>query len=214
METGKQKCWILKEIRKQIAEANDIEFITSECKHRGNCLGTCPKCEAEVHYLEQQLLSRQKMGLTIRIVGISLGLSTMGLSSLYGQNVAEDSLKKVPNMLPQVEIVGYETVVRKSIIAGLISVGQDDNTIITKGIVIDKCGNPITGAEIVERGANNRTLTDQNGRFTLQISVKRPVLEVSHSEMKTRRVRVRKKKATKIKVVLRKEVMHKNEVGR
>lgn len=117
-------------------------------------------------------------------------------------------------MLPQVEIVGYETVVRKSIIAGLISVGQDDNTIITKGIVIDKCGNPITGAEIVERGANNRTLTDQNGRFTLQISVKRPVLEVSHSEMKTRRVRVRKKKATKIKVVLRKEVMHKNEVGR
>lgn len=52
MKEGKQKCRILKEIRRQIAEANDIELITSECKYRGDCLGTCPKCEAEVHYLD------------------------------------------------------------------------------------------------------------------------------------------------------------------
>ena len=55
MARGKQTCKILKEIRRQIAEANDIEFITSECQYQGDCLGTCPKCEAEVRYLEQQL---------------------------------------------------------------------------------------------------------------------------------------------------------------
>ena len=55
MKRGKQTCKILKEIRRQIAEANDIEFITSECQYQGDCLGTCPKCEAEVRYLEQQL---------------------------------------------------------------------------------------------------------------------------------------------------------------
>ena len=55
MKRGKQTCRILKDIRRQIAEANDIEFITSECQYQGDCLGTCPKCEAEVHYLEQQL---------------------------------------------------------------------------------------------------------------------------------------------------------------
>lgn len=47
MKEGKQKCQILKEIRRQIAEANDIKLITSECKYRGNCLGTCPKCEGK-----------------------------------------------------------------------------------------------------------------------------------------------------------------------
>ena len=41
MARGKQTCKILKEIRRQIAEANDIEFITSECQYQGDCLGTC-----------------------------------------------------------------------------------------------------------------------------------------------------------------------------
>lgn len=42
MARGKQTCKILKEIRRQIAEANDIEFVTSECRYKGDCLGTCP----------------------------------------------------------------------------------------------------------------------------------------------------------------------------
>ena len=64
MVRGKQTCKILKEIRRQIAEANDIEFITSECQYQGDCLGTCPKCEAEVRYLEQQLERKQISGAT------------------------------------------------------------------------------------------------------------------------------------------------------
>lgn len=52
---GKEKCKALKEIRKQIAEKNDIEFAVSECTHKGDCKGTCPKCEAELRYLERQL---------------------------------------------------------------------------------------------------------------------------------------------------------------
>ena len=52
MVRGKQTCKILKDIRRQIAEANDIEYITSECQYKGDCTGTCPKCESEVRYLE------------------------------------------------------------------------------------------------------------------------------------------------------------------
>ena len=44
MVRGKQTCKILKDIRRQIAEANDIEYITSECQYKGDCTGTCPKC--------------------------------------------------------------------------------------------------------------------------------------------------------------------------
>jgi hypothetical protein len=52
--TGKNKCKILKEIRSKIAKENDIPFITKECTYQGQCKGTCPKCEQELVYLEQQ----------------------------------------------------------------------------------------------------------------------------------------------------------------
>ena len=71
MARGKQTCKILKEIRRQIAEANGIEFATSECRYKGDCLGTCPKCEAEVRYLEQQLRARSLAGKAIALAGIS-----------------------------------------------------------------------------------------------------------------------------------------------
>lgn len=70
MVRGKQTCKILKEIRRQIAEANDIEYVTSECRYKGDCLGTCPKCEAEVHYLEQQLRARSLAGKAVALAGI------------------------------------------------------------------------------------------------------------------------------------------------
>lgn len=71
MARGKQTCKILKEIRRQIAEANGIEFATSECRYQGDCLGTCPKCEAEVRYLEQQLRIRSLAGKAVALAGIS-----------------------------------------------------------------------------------------------------------------------------------------------
>ncbi len=72
---GKQRCKILKEIRKKIAEENDIAFVTSECKHQGDCLGTCPKCEAELQYLEKELDKKKKSGLKTAVVGISAGIT-------------------------------------------------------------------------------------------------------------------------------------------
>ncbi|MDE5806036.1 MAG: carboxypeptidase-like regulatory domain-containing protein [Paramuribaculum sp.] len=71
MARGKQTCKILKEIRRQIAEANGIEFATSECRYKGDCLGTCPKCESEVRYLEQQLRARTLAGKAVALAGIS-----------------------------------------------------------------------------------------------------------------------------------------------
>lgn len=204
MKEGKQKCRILKEIRRQIAEANDIELITSECKYRGDCLGTCPKCEAEVHYLEQQLLFRRRMGLVIKIVGVSLGMSAMGATSLNGQQVGEDSLKNDSNILPQVEVMGNRVVRRCTVVAGGVVISKKVKAVTVKGTVVDKYGHPIIGAEIIERGANHKTYSDLNGRFMLQVSGKRLVLEVSLSGMKTKEVRVRKRKAENIKVVLHK----------
>lgn len=71
---GKSKCKILKDIRKQIAQDNDIAFITSECKYQGDCTGTCPKCEAELQYLENELRKRQAAGKAIAVAGIAVTL--------------------------------------------------------------------------------------------------------------------------------------------
>ena len=74
MAKGKQTCKILKEIRKQIAVENDIALVVSECTYQGDCKGTCPKCEAEVRYLERELEKRQKLGKAAVVAGLSVGL--------------------------------------------------------------------------------------------------------------------------------------------
>ena len=70
---GKQTCKILKEIRKQIAADNDIELVISECNYQDDCIGTCPKCESEVRYLERELDKRQRLGKAAVLAGVSLG---------------------------------------------------------------------------------------------------------------------------------------------
>lgn len=77
MERGKRICSVLKDVRKKIAEENEIEYVTSECQHKGDCAGTCPKCEAEVRYLESQLARRRMAGRTVRLAGISLGIAAV-----------------------------------------------------------------------------------------------------------------------------------------
>ena len=76
MTRGKKTCRILKEIRKQIAEKNDIEYVTSECTFQWECEGTCPKCESELRYLENELNKRRQLGKVVAIAGISLGLAS------------------------------------------------------------------------------------------------------------------------------------------
>ena len=84
---GKEKCRILKQIRAEIAKQNDIEWVVSECKHKGNCKGTCPKCEQEVRQLEAALARREALGKTVAVVGISasIALSVTGCVNPFPQ---------------------------------------------------------------------------------------------------------------------------------
>ena len=80
MAKGKQTCKILKEIRKQIAEENDIKLVIEECTYQGDCLGTCPKCEAEVRYLERELEKRQRLGKAAIFAGMIIGTAITAAS--------------------------------------------------------------------------------------------------------------------------------------
>ena len=72
---GKKKCKILREIRQKIADENDIPFVTEECRYKHDCKGTCPKCEAELRYLEQQLEKRRNLGKTVTVSALALGMA-------------------------------------------------------------------------------------------------------------------------------------------
>ena len=75
---GKQKCRILKEIRQKIADENDIPYVTQECRHQGNCSGTCPRCESELRYLERQLELRASLGKRVTVAALCAGMAFSG----------------------------------------------------------------------------------------------------------------------------------------
>ncbi|MDE6403734.1 MAG: energy transducer TonB [Muribaculaceae bacterium] len=135
MARGKQTCKILKEIRRQIAEANGIEFATSECRYKGDCLGTCPKCEAEVRYLEQQLRARSLTGKAVALAGISAGMIFMsGCSGTSTKPQANDKI--LGETISDTEMV--EEVEELSTIKEGVSASEEDTTTIRlRGEVCD-----------------------------------------------------------------------------
>ncbi len=170
MARGKQTCKILKEIRRQIAEANDIEFVTSECRYKGDCLGTCPKCEAEVRYLEQQLRSRQLAGKLVNLAGISAGAIAMLAPLAVQSQIPDTSFTK--------DCVATQEFADTVIVT---------DTIIVKGVVLDGdtlqdgtiSREPLVGAVIINPRTRIGTSTDIDGNFQIKVC-KGDTLEISY----------------------------------
>ena len=93
MEQGKHICETLKDIRKEIAQANDIAYTPIECTHESDCAGTCPACESEMRWLERQLKRRHSLGKAVIVAGLSLALS--GVATATPSTVPSDRKKNV-----------------------------------------------------------------------------------------------------------------------
>ena len=156
MTRGKHTCKILKEIRQQIAQANGIEFTTSECHYKGDCLGTCPKCEAELHYLEQQLRAKSLAGKAVALAGISAASLAMIMPvTSYAKTIKEpQSLMKerIPVMADTISVRGI-------VLAG--DTLPDDT--------ISK--DPLIGAIISNRRTELQTISDIDGHFSLPVCI-------------------------------------------
>ena len=92
MMIGKRICEKLKELRKRIADANDIPFEIVDCTHKGDCPGTCPKCESELRDLTEAIEKREREGKPVNLDGI---MSEEELRKDFspepnGQNASED----------------------------------------------------------------------------------------------------------------------------
>ena len=74
MEKGRAICKVLKDVRQKIANENGISYHPEECHHKGECTGTCPGCEKEIRYLEEQLKNKQHSGFGLKVAGIAAGV--------------------------------------------------------------------------------------------------------------------------------------------
>ena len=74
MSLGKNICTQLKNVRLAIAKANDIEYTPSVCTYKGECIGICPACEAELKYLTEKLEEKEKKGELVHIKNIGNNL--------------------------------------------------------------------------------------------------------------------------------------------
>ena len=75
---GKEKCEALKAVRKEIASLHGITYHSEECCFDGECKGTCPKCESEVRYLENEL---QKKGVLKKSLLVACALPILAACS-------------------------------------------------------------------------------------------------------------------------------------
>ncbi len=173
MARGKYTCKILKEIRRQIAEANGIEFATSECRYKGDCLGTCPKCEAEVHYLEQQLRARSLAGKAITLAGISAASLAM-LMPMTSEAQTPTDIKILPN--DSIVITRVDSIKVK----GTVKYTTDVDSIVTEELI---------GATVVNLTNGKGTATDIDGKFEVDAQVG-DTIEVSYAGFKSKTVTV------------------------
>ncbi len=100
MYQGKHKCETLKAIRKRIADANEIPYEPVVCTHKGDCMGTCPACESEMRYIENQLNIRKMAGKAVKIVGLATVMTLASCNDVQlpqpqpsGENNTVDTIK-------------------------------------------------------------------------------------------------------------------------
>ena len=171
MARGKQTCKILKEIRRQIAEANGIEFVTSECRYKGDCLGTCPKCESEVRYLEQQLRARSLAGKAVALAGISAA----SLAMLMPISTEAQTVQEPQTLLKESIPVIADTIT----VRGIVLSGDTlpDGTISKE---------PLVGCTIFNRRSRKGIVSNVNGEFSISAAVG-DTLEVRYVGYKTKK---------------------------
>lgn len=106
---GKDKCRMLREIRRSIAEQNDIALVTEECEFKGECKGTCPKCESELRYLEKELEKRKSLGKRVAVAGIAAGAAlTLGGCDIVDAVDAVRTIDRIIHPAPIVQPVDIE----------------------------------------------------------------------------------------------------------
>ena len=160
MVKGKSTCKLLKDIRKQIADANGISYQPKECHHKGDCAGTCPACEEEIRYLEGELKARKGNGFGMKVAGIAAGVC----ATVMPMTAAAQAVKSDSTANPPVQTT------KKAPIKVVDLSDSCASPVVVRGMVIDEENKePVIGAAVFIDGTRKGIATDIDGQFALKV---------------------------------------------
>lgn len=145
MNHGKNICRQLKQLRRDIADANGIELHQKECTYQGECEGTCPYCDAELRYLERELDRRRNIGKAAIVAG-----TVLTMASVQTAQAQEPVVMGKPAM-PVEEAASQGT------LKGTVTDRKTGEPMIGCNVVLRQNGQIITGAR-----------TDFDGIYTIK----------------------------------------------
>ena len=155
---GHNICDTLKAIRKQIADANGIDYSPEECHFTGECKGTCPKCEQDVRYLEHELRLRLKAGKAIKVAGVALGIIALA-ASITSCSTQKGYYNSTPLLSKKVIPIRFQEYTSK-------------DSILLKDIIDENTKEPIVSAFITAKLSGKKTAADIDGNFTIEVEPK------------------------------------------
>ena len=159
MEKGKAICKVLREVRQRIAKENGISYKPVECHHEGECSGTCPGCEKELRYLEEQLRNKQRGGLGLKVAGIAAGVCVTVLPMAA---MVQTESKISPDFKAK-------TIKNDSIRAVDLTNGHPD-AVLLRGQVFDaEKKETIIGAVVGLKGIKGGDVTDIEGNYAVKV---------------------------------------------
>ncbi len=175
MKRGKKICQTLKEIRLQVARTNDIPYEPTECKHKGDCPGTCPKCEEEVRYIEHQLNVRRMMGKAVTVAGVSAGLTALAACNISTQKNTLEGELPIQNDMIILQKSEYKEEAKSMIVKG----DTISEEFIVGEIMEERPSFPGGQQKLMEFIANNIRYTDEmketgiTGRVVVSVVIKK-----------------------------------------
>ena len=133
----------MKDVRQKIATENGISYHPEECYHKGECVGTCPGCEKEIRYFEEQLKNKQHSGLGLKVAGIAAGVCVTVLPmAAMVQTESKISLEANPQLIKQDSIKVVD-----------LTNGNPD-AVLLRGQVLDKeTKDSLLGAVVMLKGS-------------------------------------------------------------
>ena len=180
MEKGKAICKVLRAVRQRIAKENGISYKPAECHHEGECSGTCPGCEKELRYLEEQLRNKQRGGLGLKVAGIAAGIcATVMPITAAAQVVKSDSTANHPVHTAKqgdVKVVDLSDSCASPVVVRGMVIGSDDKE-------------PVIGASVFIDGTNKGDVTNIDGQFALKVPPDTSLV-ISYIGYKTKKVHV------------------------
>ena len=181
MQKGKDICKALKEVRQQIADANNIRYQPCECHHKGDCSGTCPACEQEIRYIESQLKERSHKGINTKVIGIAASIcaTMMPLTVSAQDSKCNTNPASVVHKVSQgnLQVIDW-------------SQGRRDAVVIKIQIIASDNKRPVTSVDVRLLGTDKHTSTGLDGYFAVKVP-KNGTLRVSRFGVETKVLKVR-----------------------